>query len=439
MRRKQVSLDEAKPIYEDLIRVTIQNMPIYTLGAEIGGFNNYEIRGSDTQMAPVISYRILQPFVFSLFQPGLEEQRNLFIEKISVAGKFLPLISFKALWIPLFQDLLSASQKLEICLSAPIWQQVYQVVLESFLLNLVRRLPKPNFFRKTVSCPCVSCRELNKFLTDPTQEVARFHMTTQQRNHVNYKLSVFRIDCRGEQDGPSSALMTKTDSRAEETQKRREERKLEAAEHLYAFDQQKLRTVLAEKYEAIMMMSVLGDPVDTVTSSSLASSPTQTQKAPAPVSTSAVQELARLEAEMDRVINSTPSSSPAPTRNVTTYVPPTVSTMPAHMAHRTAPVLPSHIFASPHSNLPGASRVGPSIIPSTTPSLGTIYNHFSPVPLLPTRQAPPTSHAVGGPITGSYSSTATGPVRHPTRLIPHPVAGAKRKMVEVIDLTLDDD
>lgn len=440
MRRNQISLDEAKPIYEDLVQVTILNMSISGLGDEMDAFGTcgHDQEYSDdilTRETRRVTYRILHSFAVSLFQPGFEEQRNKFIEKISIEAKFITSSSFQSLWIPLFQDLLFASQKLKISLCAPVWQRVYQVVLQAFLQVFVGKpLPKPNFLRQCLPCSCSCCKELNRFLLNPTQQVARFILTTREMTHIKNKRLGFDIGWSSEQEECSFyTVFTKSDRKAKEQQRLREERKLEAAKLLYAFDQQKLKSVLAEKYEAIMMMSVLEDPEDADVGGLLGSPSMQTREVLAPVSTNPAQEIVRLEAEMDRLINSTPSTAPSPTKNATTYVPPTTSAVPAHMGHRTTVSIPSRGFASPHTNVSGANRVVPSSVHSTTRTSRTVWSYFDQGP---NRPVPPVSRVSGRSATRPVSRPSRPP---PSRMIPHPVAGAKRKQVELIDLTLDDD
>ncbi|KAI1127698.1 hypothetical protein F5Y10DRAFT_189366 [Nemania abortiva] len=448
IRRKKMLSDEVKLIYEHLVRATIRVMSVSALGPrEKITEQGYGNQGIGTIMSPSaeVTYQMLHPFVLSLFQPGLEEQRNIFMEKINAEAKTIKPENFKDLWIPLLQDLLFACRKLDISLDAPNWQRFYQGVLQAFLFQCVGRIfLKANLILGRVSCPCQTCRLLNQFLVDPTKMVMRLYTTPAQRSHVEGKLSSFRINCRLERDG-HSVIIFKQGSEDGAQERRREEQKLDAAKHLFGFDQQKLRTVLADKYEAIMTMKVLEPPDNAPTA--LPSSAMQMRRAPAPVSANPAQEMARLEAEMNSLVNSTPSSAPTQaTKNITTWNPQNTSAMPAQMSYETTAAFSPHPFAPPHTALPGGSRVGLPTTNSSTPSSGIVYNYTNPTPPQSAWQAPPVPapYILKSSFTPSYSSAVTRPISHPSRpppsmMIPNPVAGAKRKIVECIDLTLDDD
>ncbi|KAI0100422.1 hypothetical protein GGR51DRAFT_356034 [Nemania sp. FL0031] len=360
MQRKRISLNEAKPIYEELVKTSIRNMSVSD--ASISSLSPHVVhvrkryKNQDfvklITPTPLVTYRIFRPFVISLFQPGLKEQRDMFVEKISTEAKSIPPGSFEDLWIPLLQDLLFACKKLKFSLTDASWQRLYQEVLGSFLLRFVgKQTPNPDPVKKRVACPCGPCRRLNCFLTDPTEMTGRLALTNAQRNHIEHKLSVFGINCWVEKDAYDVVVFKKS-RKVRENERLWEKRKLEAAKHLYAFDQEKLRTVLADKYESIMMMSMLEDLKDTATANSSTSSSAQMGETQAPVSKNPAEEMARLEAEMDALVKTTPSSAPKPTTRNTIRLPMT-SAMSAQMAHRSAAVVPPRPFALSHTPLTG--------------------------------------------------------------------------------------
>ncbi|KAJ8126286.1 hypothetical protein O1611_g7352 [Lasiodiplodia mahajangana] len=436
MQRKQISLNEAKPIYEDLVRLSIQNLSVSKMSHVEYVRQRYENQDFAQLMTPtpLVTYPMFRPFVLSLFQPGLEEQRKMFIEKISAEAKFIPPDRFEDLWIPLLQDLLFACQKLKISLSSPSWQRLYQEVLGCLLLRYVgKQPPNGNPVEKRVSCPCATCRRLNNFLTNPTEMVARFRLTFTEMNHIQYKLSVFGIDCTVEQD-THGAILFKKSRQAREQERLWEKRKLEAAKQLYAFDQQKLRTILADKYEAIMMMSVLECPKDTA---SFTWPSVQRREAQAPGYKSLAEEMARLEAEMNDLVKTTPSSAPTPaTTNAIAHRPPTTSAAQARTAYWPTAAFPSRPFVPSHTPLSGASRVGLPTKNYTTRKAGIVYSYFEEEALHSIR---PSNRPAA-----SYNTAPSRPVIPPSRpppsmMAPQPVTGAKRKRVEYIDLTLDDD
>lgn len=437
IRRKQVSLDEAKPIYEELVQATVQKISMSLLTPAvintIPGCDNQNSGGPST---PVVSYQILHSFTVSLFEPGLEEQRDIFLKKISSDTMSVRHDSFTNLWIPLLQDLLFACEKLKISLSALTWQQLYQAVLRSFLLICVGKPPKPDFVQKCLSCPCGLCIELNQFLADPTQKVARLRMTPPERNHITMSFVIFGIDCTCTPEPQlrlDNVLITKNDRKDDAQRSVYEERKLEAATHLCAFDQQKLRTVLAGEYETIMSMSVLEPPESTASTSPLP-----------PISANPAEEIARLEAEMERLVKSTPSSAPAPIMGNHTLYDPSRNWSSQSMSRGRA-AIPPRKSTLPHTAASGASRVNlPATRPGTSALRAMTPSRISSTPISSTLQPFLAARAPGTAATTSKTvappRSLSRPLRpRPSTMIPHPVAGAKRKMVELVDLTLDDD
>lgn len=437
MRRKQVPLNEAKPIYEELVRATVQKMSMSLVAAAVV----YTTQGCENQtlgrpIIPVVSHPILHGFTVSLFEPGLEEQRDLFMKKISFDAMSIEHNSFKTLWIPLLQDLLFACEKFKISLAARTWQQLYQAVLKSFLLRCVGKPPKPDLVKPRLSCPCKTCRKLNQFLVDPTQKVTRLNMPKSEINHITTKLSVYGIDCtyRREPQGGRCIVITKTDRKGDAQRSVYEEQKLEAAKHLSAFDRQKLRTVLAGEYEAIMTMSLLEASEGTAATSSLA-----------PIPANSAGEIARLGIKMKRPVNTTPSGAPIPAMgNNTVYDPPKNWATPSQTISRNRAEIPTRTSTLPHTTVSGASRAN---LPATRPTISSFLaarRRISSTPIPSTRQRGPAPRAPVAPVTtfdsvASPRSVSWPSRRPPSTMIPHPVAGAKRKRVELIDLTLHDD
>ncbi|KAI1112472.1 hypothetical protein F5Y14DRAFT_421778 [Nemania sp. NC0429] len=443
MRRNQVPPDEAKPIYEELVRATIRDMSISSSRETSISWArpkrkpisiNETLDKSATHM--MITHQILHDFTVSLFQPGLEEQRDIFIKKIGAEARSMKHMTFNYLWIPLLQDLLSACEKLKISLSTRTWQQLYQAVLKSFLLIYVGKPPQPDLAQTVVSCPCSHCRELDKFLADPTQKVTQLRPTKSEIPHILYELAMLgnRTKRRVSEGGRCVTITKDVKSNAERLIHLYEERKLDAARQLCAFDQRKLRTVLAGEYEAIMTMSVLERPEDTALTSPLASIPETPAK-----------EIARLEAEMERLVNATPSSAPALAMgNSTAFRQSTNKTPASQTMSRSRAEKPSRTSTLPHATTSSASRAIPAAMhPAISPYQAT-RGPISSTPITTTPQRLPAQHTPKASFPIFNNMAASRSVSSPSRLPPsttisHPVAGAKRKMVECIDLTLDDD
>ncbi|KAI0460213.1 hypothetical protein F5B21DRAFT_498814 [Xylaria acuta] len=442
--QREITLTDSQPIYENLVRVTVRNMSIPLLAVE--GEEAHDSKrprkhwDSGPSPTPLASYGILYSFVVSLFQPCLEEQRDIFMKKITLEAASINGAKFENLWIPLLQSLLSDSEKLEISLSDQSWQKFYQTILESFLLSYVgKALPNPDFVRKPVSCSCNECRELNQFLLDPTQRVRSFNRPTpSQRTHFLQMFPSNRNDCTNS-GNPHNVIAKIEDPKIERERNSRERRKLKAAKHLRAFDSEKLRTALAGRYDAVMTMSFLERPEDTATTSSLTSSSTRRREPLAPMSTNQTAAIAPPESEKTFSVDNTPSSAQLQAGGVgSPYGLPIAYITPNQPINRSAATVRTQTFASPQTTMSGIGRDGLSMMPSTHPQLEAMRNLISSAPDN-LRWQEFGSPFIVLPYTAAIRSSSNPSRPPPSTVIQHPVAGAKRKMVEFIDLTTEDD
>lgn len=439
MQRREITLTGSRLIYENLVRVTVQNISIPLLAVKAEEARDKRARTSwnlNPPTRPLVSYEILYRFVTSLFQPRLQEQRDIFIKKITSEATLINATNFDNLWVPLLRDLLSNSEALKISLYDHSWQHFYQTVLESFLWNCVgKAIPKPNLVRTPVSCPCNQCTELNQFLLDPTQRVRSFNRSpASQMTHFRRVFPDKRNDCTNI-GNPINVITKVEDPKTERERNARARRRLEAADHLRDFDPNKLRTVLAEKHGAITKMSLLEHSDDAAAStSSLAASSTQRREPLAPVSANLTTAIPPLGGEKIFSVDNTLSSAPLLARSIN--YPPGSSMAyitPNQPINSSAATMRTQTFASPQPTMPGIRIDG-----LTHTQLEAMHNLISLAPYNSTWQEP------GNPFTPLPSTAATGSVSKPSQPLPstmiqHPVAGAKRKMVELIDLTSEDD
>ncbi|KAI0446806.1 hypothetical protein F4803DRAFT_546953 [Xylaria telfairii] len=440
MQREEMILADSQLIYENLVRATVQNISIPSSAVKAEETPEKRARISwnpCTPTRPLVSYDTLYRFVTSLFQPRLEEQRDIFIKKIASEATLVNATNFDYLWIPLLRDLLFNSEELNISLFNSSWQYFYQTVLESFLWNCVgKAIPKSSLVRTPVSCECNQCRELNQFLLDPTQSVRSFNRSSVSKmTHFRRVFPDNRIDCTYV-CRPIIVIITKVeDPKTERERNARARRRLEAADLLRDFDPNKLRTVLTEKHEAITKMSILEHSDNAATSTgSLVASSTQRREHLAPVSTNSTAAIPPLGGEKIFPVGNTLSSGliNSPYGSSIAYM------TPNQPINSSAATMRTQTFASPQATMLGIGRDGLSTTPSIHPQAGVMGNVISSAPYDSTWQEPG-NHFIPPPSTASIGPVSKPPRPLPSTMIRHPVAGAKRKMVELIDLTAEDD
>ncbi|KAI1733441.1 hypothetical protein F4680DRAFT_29384 [Xylaria scruposa] len=394
MQRKEMTLTDSQPIYEDLVRTIVQNMsiPLLVVGDQEAHDDkrSRQNRNSSLPTTPLASYRLLYRFVVSLFQPGLEEQRDMLIKKIIVEVRSIKAANFESLWIPLLQNLLSDSDELKISLFDQSWQQFYQTVLESLLWTYVgKALPQP-YIRPVPWNP--------------------------------------------------DNIIAKMDPKLERDQYAREKRKVNAAKHLLAFDPEKLRIVLAGTYDAIMTMSFLELPEDTAATNSSASPSMQRREPLAPLSANPTAAIPPLEG--GNTFQVMPSSVPPQAANIcspysSSYNSSITQMTPVQPINIGAATMQTHSLTSPQTTGSGV-RVGLSTMSSTALQREAMRNRVGSAPYPSPWQE--FVNSFGVPSSTAATRSVSNPSRPPPgTMIQHPVAGTKRKIVELIDLTSEDD
>ncbi|KAI0863076.1 hypothetical protein F4860DRAFT_89773 [Xylaria cubensis] len=429
MQRKELTLTDSQTIYENLARIIVQNMSISSLAvADQEVHTDKRTRenwNSSHPTTPLASYRLLYRFVVSLFQPCLEEQRETFLKKITAEAKSITATNFESLWIPLLQNLLSDSEELKISLFDQSWQQFYQTVLESFLWTYVgKALPNPYPILKPASCSCNECRERNRSFLDPTQRDRSFNRPNpSQRTPVFQVLPDNRNDCTNSSNFDN--IISTVNPKLERDQFAREKRKVKAAKHLLAFDPEKLNIVLAGRYNAFVTMSFLELPEDNAVTNSSALPSMQIREPLAPLSANPTAAIPPLEGR--KTFQVMPSSVPPQAKNISSPYNSSMAQMTPIQPINGAATMQTHQLTSPQTIGSGV-RV----------DLSVMRNGVGPAPY-PSPWQEFVNSFVAFPGTAATRSVGNPSKPPPSTMIQHPVAGAKRKIVELIDLTSEDD
>ncbi|RYP55025.1 hypothetical protein DL768_000341 [Monosporascus sp. mg162] len=430
-KRKQVSEEEARPIYETLSQMALKYLSLATATATKNApFDPgpYWLPSDSIIRDRTVAVNYLTPeamvrFLSSLFEYELGEHLQIFAGRVHTEAKFIKGEYFGSLWIPLFQDLAALLEQHKVPLTTPLWQQAFQSLLRAYLRNFVGKKPlKEDHGSQRVSCLCGDCFALNRFLADARQTKGRFPMGKKRRQHLHNQLDDHGIDCTHETErrgNPQTLIVTKTTKKWDAAIAQWNDRRAQAEIQLEAFDQAKLRLLLAEHYNEIRSMSLLEDPPaasgrSAATAATASSSSTGDTSRPAKRSRTALtpvsgnpppEQLAQLEAEIARAAGVVPTTTAAKTA--------------ASSSSSSAKIPKPHSTATSH--MPPPAPLRPS---STTPSRrgGVVSSPARPVGA---RGAGPTSNPAGSASQYPVARTMVG-------------AGSKRKIVEVIDLTDDD-
>ncbi|KAK7756709.1 hypothetical protein SLS62_001150 [Diatrype stigma] len=268
-KRKQIPDEEGRRLYKDLSKSAIQRMSLSTATAVKTPQAISKIpMGYRLPSVAIPNHKLTVNYVTpeamvrtvsSLLEDGLEWHLRLFAKKLADGASLLDGERFNTLWIPVFQDLIA-----QVAPTAPHWQEAYQCLLAQYLLRFVGRQPqKHRVAVRQVSCRCGDCLAVNRFLADADRPVGRFPLSKQRRQHVHNHLDRSRIDCTHETErrgNPQTLVVTKTSAQIDKSIDEWSKRRFQAAGQLRAFDQDKLRVLLAHQYDDIVDMKIILQP-----------------------------------------------------------------------------------------------------------------------------------------------------------------------------------
>lgn len=141
----------------------------------------------------------------------------------------------------------------------------FQICLWEYITRFVGLEPvQTNWSRSTVDCPCMDCRDLNRFLRSPVDQVGKFKAAKTLRHHLHVQLDRW-TDCKHETDRsgyPETLVVTKDGKSFAEkigewnmkaTQAMASLRFLEAGE-ASASTETNLKKLLGDKYDDTMAL-----------------------------------------------------------------------------------------------------------------------------------------------------------------------------------------
>lgn len=159
------------------------------------------------------------------------------------------------------QDLAKRHMNLAV---GPAVKAAYTQVLEQYVRRFVQQQPSAveNWSCNAVSCRCPDCQRLTAFLVSQ-QQVGRFAVNKQRRQHLHQQLDSHCRDCKHETErrgSPQTLVVTKA-NRSKAAQQAWLQRCSEAHVELMKFDQGLLEGLLGEQYDrTVNMRMVTIDP-----------------------------------------------------------------------------------------------------------------------------------------------------------------------------------
>jgi hypothetical protein len=133
-----------------------------------------------------------------------------FIQEINSQCSTFSVDDLRDFWMPFLYQLIPTLVSRSIPLNTPACQQLTSQFikhLDEKTLGPCPHAPAGALSQNPqVSCPCMDCDELNKFLRTTTQRVARFRKAKAKRTHLEQQITRARLPCTHETERGGSPL-----------------------------------------------------------------------------------------------------------------------------------------------------------------------------------------------------------------------------------------
>ncbi|KAH6653845.1 hypothetical protein BKA67DRAFT_658183 [Truncatella angustata] len=263
----QIARDAGLAVYKTFAESTIKAMNLSTVTA----CEESELQQDHYMMGSTVAKPELKPsalfmehdaltaFVESLFQFDMDKHLELLADKLSRDAKNVNFKEFNPLYIPILEGLLISLETHKVSLQTDRYQRIFQALLKAYVGKYVGIEPQAgDWTRRTVTgCICLDCQTLNRFLEDSSAQSDRYCMAEKRRKHLvqklNYGMGYYSIVTeRGRT--PYTLVVTKTTKPYDNKFVAWVERRLTAENKISAFDQEKLKLLLADRYDKITSM-----------------------------------------------------------------------------------------------------------------------------------------------------------------------------------------
>ncbi|KAH8684945.1 hypothetical protein BGZ61DRAFT_495252 [Ilyonectria robusta] len=261
--------DRVVPLYRAVANLVYTSMDFATLKSEAGFKLISTKRPRHYNLAPpsrdelrtVVSHQLLADHFSAMIQISTDADdlvQPLTSKIIAAVPRFTP-TELNLLWLPFLRSLLSVLGSNRVPFSTPYYQQLFRTVSTTYITKYVGREPSrdTNLARPRVNCDCRDCGPLNTFLVSATENVARFRVGKQRRQHLHQKLDSADIDCTHttlREGSPQTLVVTKSFKHNAVARKLWTSRRAEASALFTSFPQVRLELLLGQDYSKIVNM-----------------------------------------------------------------------------------------------------------------------------------------------------------------------------------------
>ncbi|KAI0175599.1 hypothetical protein GGR52DRAFT_319184 [Hypoxylon sp. FL1284] len=426
IKRGQVPQDEAKLLYERVARKAVLSMNFASpTTPESSSYLKYE----RPLVTNILEYNSMLEFISTLVTFQLDELLWDFSLRIDTVAKHIREQAFESFWIPFLQGLFAVFKRHNVSPSARHSKMLYQSLLRAYVLIYVHEKPTKQKCRLSVNCSCRDCVPLNEFLSDPLRDITFISVSEKRRLHLEKVLY---------RDGVDLAVMKQYEMHRGAWL----ERVKQAQCRLDAFDQDMLRTVLADEFMAIAGLGLVfdGEEPPAARTTPLPSSSKRHRSPAAAFSGTPEEQPSQTNAEIARMAAPCPTAAssshpPPPEQNPTAIPDGERSAAPNNpsMPYRTTNPVPQPPMSQEPAPRPLRKLLPKPTMLEVSRSISASANWV--------RMNRSTSARNGSSSRPPPPLSSENPLpRSTVATIPNPIAGTKRKHIEVdvVDLTSED-
>jgi hypothetical protein len=216
----------------------------------------------------------LAMYVHHCLSTGLHDETSILLDQFTTEVVRLRTDDFPATVLPFLRGLAALMPDFGMRYTDHKYQTIFYELLTLYLDKSVSAKPlgptdwtrKPPVCEQTTSQflngeprgPCHDCQTLQDFLLDGSKQDMNWKVAKYKHSHLIYALLKGRVDCKSKTTGSGRdyhLLVTKTNDLYDQALREWEDRRQKAEQELGLFDQQSLKELLGDRYDAIMTMS----------------------------------------------------------------------------------------------------------------------------------------------------------------------------------------
>ena len=193
---------------------------------------------------------------------ALDNSRDLtpqLLDKIVKDAPSFTNIELFHFWMQFLIEMIPVLKSMGVSLCESGYRGLYTSILSATVDKHVGAKPivDRTLVRPRVSCSCMDCRALNRFLVDPHSQAEGFAVNKQRRHHLHQQLDAARIDCTHVTErygSPQTLMVKKTFGHHTQKEQQWKVRHKQMQEKFAKFDQGTTQILLGDQYEGITRM-----------------------------------------------------------------------------------------------------------------------------------------------------------------------------------------